>query len=292
MWCFHCRRRLAPYIDGALAEGEIRKVDRHLNACARCRQERDRQLAVSAALRSLPEVAPGPAVWQAMEAVLDMEKRRSVKAAPLARPGWVLPKRIAGAAALALAIIAGVLITEIWIAPQPVLIKPAYALDYGMFLDGIAGQSSQWEQFAREYAFHGVSLEEARRATGFALLAPQELPGGLALESVHLLKSGCCRAAALKYSSGRVFLYLFQQPPGHPAFFGGRKVAQAPRWCDSCKWIRARGCQGLYWEEGDRGFVIIANLSEQELTRIVMALRAASTSGQVQRFGRQEGGDQ
>lgn len=36
--CLWIRRRIGPYLDRALPEGQVRGVSRHLNGCVRCRQ--------------------------------------------------------------------------------------------------------------------------------------------------------------------------------------------------------------------------------------------------------------
>lgn len=51
--CLWIRRRIGPYLDRALPEGQVRGVARHLNGCARCRQWSYGQERLTALLRGL-----------------------------------------------------------------------------------------------------------------------------------------------------------------------------------------------------------------------------------------------
>src|SRR5207245_2785662 len=88
---------LAEYDDGALAEGERAVVERHLDACERCREEVALARAARAALAS---VADAPAPGNLGNAAIAEARRRAAGspavAAPSGKPGWY---RWAGAAA-------------------------------------------------------------------------------------------------------------------------------------------------------------------------------------------------
>jgi len=88
---------LAGYVDGALAEGERAVVERHLDACERCREEVALARAARSALASVSEV---PAPGDLGEAAIAEARRRAAgepgAAAPSGKPGWY---RWAGAAA-------------------------------------------------------------------------------------------------------------------------------------------------------------------------------------------------
>lgn len=276
MWCFQCRRRLARYLDGRLAEPVILEMERHWTDCARCREERDCQNAAKLAVQSLPRVSPETEGWRRMEDALAGAMPRGEETRRAGRFAWAGSRRAVTVAGLAAALVFLVLLLEPFTGKRSRLIKPAYALDYGIFLDGLSGRPEQLEHFAREYDFRAVNLAEAKHGLSVPLVAPQALPGGFRFQGAHLLKSGCCRAAALKYFSDGSALYVFEQPPGHPSFFGHRKIESSPSWCTPCKVIRAKSYQAVYWEERGRGFVIIANLSDRKLVPIVAAVRAAS----------------
>lgn len=51
--CLWIRRRIGPYLDRALPEGQVRGVTRHLNGCVRCRQWAHGQERLTALLRGL-----------------------------------------------------------------------------------------------------------------------------------------------------------------------------------------------------------------------------------------------
>jgi anti-sigma factor RsiW len=88
---------LAEYVDGALAEGERAVVERHLDACERCREEVSFARAARSALAS---VAEAPAPGNLGDAAIAEARRRAAgapaAAAPSGKPGWY---RWAGAAA-------------------------------------------------------------------------------------------------------------------------------------------------------------------------------------------------
>ena len=88
---------LAEYVDGALAEGERAVVERHLDACERCREEVALARAARSALASVTEV---PAPGDLGDAAIAEARRRAAgepgAAAPSGKPGWY---RWAGAAA-------------------------------------------------------------------------------------------------------------------------------------------------------------------------------------------------
>ncbi len=88
---------LAEYVDGALAEGERAVVERHLDACERCREE----VALARVAReALASVADAPAPGNLGNAAIAEARRRAAGtpavAAPSGKPGWY---RWAGAAA-------------------------------------------------------------------------------------------------------------------------------------------------------------------------------------------------
>jgi len=88
---------LAEYVGGALAEGERAAVERHLDACERCREEVSLARAARSALAS---VAEAPAPGNLGDAAIAEARRRAAgapaAAAPSGKPGWY---RWAGAAA-------------------------------------------------------------------------------------------------------------------------------------------------------------------------------------------------
>src|SRR5439155_9065821 len=88
---------LAEYVDGALAFGERAVVERHLDACERCREEVSLARAAHSALAAVAE-APAPGNL-GDAAIADARQRAAgapAAAAPSGKPGWY---RWAGAAA-------------------------------------------------------------------------------------------------------------------------------------------------------------------------------------------------
>jgi anti-sigma factor RsiW len=107
----HVDGELTAYLDGALAPREGERVEAHLQACARCRAERDRLAAAIALLARLPPAPePSPAFEQRFLARLAGERgarreRRGVLA--FLSPRWVAPSLVGAAAAAAMVLYAG-----------------------------------------------------------------------------------------------------------------------------------------------------------------------------------------
>ena len=63
---------LAPYVLGALEEGDARELERHMDGCAHCRAERDRlRLAADALPRSVLQVEPPPSLKASLMAEVE-----------------------------------------------------------------------------------------------------------------------------------------------------------------------------------------------------------------------------
>jgi anti-sigma factor RsiW len=99
---------LTALVDGALPPARAKEIERHLEACATCRAERDRLAAAASAFRALPPAPePSPLFAARLAARLAREERpRGSWAARLS--AWVNPssfrwKLAAPAAAVALA---------------------------------------------------------------------------------------------------------------------------------------------------------------------------------------------
>lgn len=118
--CFISRRRIGPYLDGAI-EGRAAEVTaRHLEACRRCRKEADGLRRLRGLLRG---GLGGPAdpdwtgFWQGIVRGIEDDQRRTLAPAP--RRGWTPRLAIGGAVAAALAV-SLTLWQTVWIAHEPV----------------------------------------------------------------------------------------------------------------------------------------------------------------------------
>lgn len=109
MNCCQRKNQLSPYLDGRLPPAAARRLEAHLEECARCRAEWEELRALKALLAgSAPPPAP-PGLWDVVYAGL----REHVDRRPAPRPaaawtGWLwrrAPVMTAGLAILALAAI-------------------------------------------------------------------------------------------------------------------------------------------------------------------------------------------
>ncbi len=109
----HPEAALLPwFLSGTLEAGEARAVERHLEACAACRAERDEWARLRTALATEAESrpAPPPELYAAVQSRIAGEARGAAGVARRAEPWWerwaaaafgLLPPRLAPAAALA-----------------------------------------------------------------------------------------------------------------------------------------------------------------------------------------------
>jgi len=262
--CWLLRGKLSPYLDGEASASEKTKIEQHLRACASCRSLYSSLQAAQQTIRELPCLQPRETFSLALPAeAVDV---------PQASTSWVVRRTVTwvlGAAAVAVLVFA---VSLIFKRPQPSgLVVQAYALDMGMYLDGVSQERSQLKRFAQLYESRPVSLEEAQMRVGFQIDAPAELPGGFSFVGAHLLKSGCCHAVRLRYRRQGEELDIFQQPKGHPVSFGS-KPKFVPAELPQCQCARSGTHQAYYWETPTKGFVVVSALPEREVAVLVNAL--------------------
>jgi len=126
MICKQCQEHISDYIDGLLELGEQVKIERHLADCEPCRAVRDDLLQIVHFSHQLPEHAPSGALWARIQSDIAEEQPAGL----LSRAGawWAqlktrnfnlsIPQMVASAAALAIIISVGVLITGRDVAPD------------------------------------------------------------------------------------------------------------------------------------------------------------------------------
>lgn len=119
MVCKQCQELLSEYIDGALELGEQANIERHLGDCEPCRAVRDDLLQIVHFSQQLPMQSPSTALWPRISSDL-AELRPSSWTRPLR---WLVsfrtlnfnfsvPQLIAGAAALAIVVSIGVIVSR------------------------------------------------------------------------------------------------------------------------------------------------------------------------------------
>lgn len=119
MICKQCQELLSDYIDGALELGEQVNIERHLGDCEPCRAVRDDLLQIVHFSHQLPMQSPSTALWPRISSDL-AELQPGFWSRPLR---WLagfrtlhfnfsVPQLIAGAAALAIVVSIGVIVSR------------------------------------------------------------------------------------------------------------------------------------------------------------------------------------
>ena len=126
MVCKHCQELLSEYIDGALELGEQVNIERHLGDCEPCRAVRDDLLQIVHFSQQLPTQSPSTALWPRISSDL-AELQPNFWSRPLR---WLagfrtlnfnfsVPQLIAGAAALAVVVSIGFVVSRHDTGPLP-----------------------------------------------------------------------------------------------------------------------------------------------------------------------------
>lgn len=119
MICKQCQELISDYIDGLLELGEQVKIERHLADCEPCRAVRDDLLQIVHFSHQLPEHAPSGSLWARIQS--DIAEERPAGFWSRAGTWWgqlktrnfnlSIPQMVASAAAVAIIISIGVLVT-------------------------------------------------------------------------------------------------------------------------------------------------------------------------------------
>lgn len=120
MVCTECQELISDYIDGELELGEQAKIERHLADCEPCRAVRDDVLQIVHFSHQLPEHSPSGALWARIRS--DIEEQQPAGFWSRAGAWWArtkgrhfdlsIPQMAAAAAALAIIISTGVIISR------------------------------------------------------------------------------------------------------------------------------------------------------------------------------------
>src|SRR4030095_14883946 len=119
MVCKQCQELLSEYIDGALELGEQVNIERHLSDCEPCRAVRDDLLQIVHFSQQLPMQAPSSALWPRISSDLaELQPSfwsRSLRWLASFRTlnfNFSVPQLVAGAAALAIVVSIGVIVSR------------------------------------------------------------------------------------------------------------------------------------------------------------------------------------
>lgn len=264
--CWLLRRKLSAYLDGEIPLAARPKVERHLRACESCGSVYVSIATARRTISELPRLQPRETFslgWQVHPGDVHQD-----------RVPWLTRRAVRLALASAVVAVMALAINIAFNRSQRSsgLVIQAYALDIGMYLDGVSQDRSELNRFAEFYESRPVSLEQAQAHVGFKIDAPPQLPGGFSFAGAYLLKSGCCPAVRLRYQRPEAQVDVFQQPHGHPVTFGS-KTKFVPAVLPDCHGARSGAHQAYYWEGADKGLVVVSDLPESEMVALVRALR-------------------
>ncbi len=257
--CYLVKRNLSAFSDEALSGSESRKVAAHLAHCVSCGEEYSLLQKAGQVIRDLPQVAPR---------ALPRPARTGVVRSPI--PSRRRAVQVAGA--LATVIVAALL--SYFFAHRADRQEtaygahsPGYALDVDLCLKAMKSEGSR-RRLVHVYQAQPITFEECKDRVTFPLSAPADLSGGLELQGIYLLQSGCCELVQLRYKSETSQADIFQQPLGHALFFGDKEFKDLPA-LPGCKATQSGDYQAIFWETPESRCVLVTDLPESNLAEAV-----------------------
>lgn len=213
MQCDEIREWLGAYLDGEVGEEMHRAVESHLPVCGDCSRE-------LAAIRRLHEgideakaVVVPSALWNQIEARLDLSSRRNFGR-------WLHLRPALAVAACLLFMVAGayVLLTTNGGAGT----AQAATVNFSALLDDVHfDPHGAFNRFIALYHGRAVDVSDAKRhAHELNFDLPQTLPGGFELQYAYAMRIGDNNAAAGEYSRRGELLGVIFHPPVHPEQYG------------------------------------------------------------------------
>lgn len=184
------------------------------------------------------------------------EARRSTPQTTSARPAPASPEGARPGPATAL--------------PDSVTLVPLN-LDVGSYVDEVVEERSPrrfWDAYRASDVTGRAELEEL----DFRPLVLEELPGGLRLEERKMLRDACCPTLQLRYRDDGRWVDLFECHADHPVSFGRGSVRSISVDGIACSALEWDGVRGRSLVHGGLNLVLVGNLSEEELDRIVTEL--------------------
>lgn len=272
------KKLLAPFLDGELPPEWQQQVQAHLQTCAPCRQIVEQMRASIQLVRAsnVPPAVDSHRLWQqiirqtAQERMRWFDKNLAFDFASHNLLRW------AGALAVAVLFVA-----VIWRRPQPAAITYERALpesasnfvfDYGLFMDALEQLSNEYDFYER-YQAQVVNLEQLASRAPFRLAAYQSLPHSYRLQTVRLLRNACCQSVLMRYLKNGKPVAIFQQSRGHPWTFGRHPLIRANYAGRECLQVDGRKFCALSWQGEDCEFIVVGQLSAQEIEPLLLALR-------------------
>jgi len=191
---------LSKYFDGELDEAERRAVEAHLASCARCSRSLASLRRMSDALKALPDPTPPDRLWSHL-----CERLDRTRPSQLARTWRVGRRAMVAATVLVLLACAGY-----WYSHR--LREETFTWYLQAF--AVSPDAAQLA-LQQRYETKPISLEQVHWQGRRPVAATAQLPAGLRVQAVYLVKMPCCTCVetVCRDERGRVVVFFEHASP-------------------------------------------------------------------------------
>lgn len=277
MQCDNIKKQLSPYLDGELDERQDKVIKQHLQTCSSCRKEFEAIKNASNTLALLDPVIPPEDLWQQLSAKIPQIGATSDPHKIAARKPFFAGLRHRQFAWGAAALVIVFTVFVYWKSWQPEntpaqqINVPYYALDLSFILDSLTTGASL-KAFQHQYSVREASWEKAAETANFKVIRFPSRVEPFQLKKVYLLKNLCCNIVQVTYTDGSNEIFLFQQPPGHPVYFGRGEVKKVALAGISSLLTEKEGCIAVNWESEKGNFTLVGNMHERDIEKIIKSV--------------------
>ncbi len=251
------RRWLSAYLDGELAEDELKDVRQHVAHCRACQ-------------RDLVEIRAGRDLFLRGEA----NQRFALEASQLPLSAHLPGVRWAGIAALA----AGIVVVSLWFDTLKGLAgwwRPpsVHAMDINFYVAQFRRMNSCVSPCT---SLTDTTLDQVRASSPFAVQYPTWLPEGMVLRRVIRYRTPRYEGVGLVFAGYGKRFCLFQQPRKLGVVISGQRTAETRICGRRSTWIDGDQVELYRWTTRGLCFVVATNLEKHEVEAVVDSLRALS----------------
>lgn len=260
------RARLGELLDGELDDATREVVQAHVVQCATCRRELESLRSVTAQLASPPDVQVPPELWAAVEAQLD--RARPLVSNRFLSLRW---RPLASAAMVVLAVGLTWLLVSSLTPPT----AHAHTLDFTPLLNRVGDDLEAGLRALLDVnGGRAATLTEATRTMKVRVHPPDELPGGLRLQSTHFVNMGDHESLAFFFSGDGGQMLVMQCPPGMRKEHGDRDCLPCRVGTRDAQVVREGPWHLVHLESENVCICVVSKLDElRELSEVLPALR-------------------
>jgi hypothetical protein len=271
---------LALYADGELSHDETVAVSKHLESCARCRQELDDIICCRELLKTgvAPQVVPTEKLWQRIVRKTSGPRQ----ALPTLRHtlptfGEILsaidPRYIPWTIAVAVIFLSlGIWkVTNIERRNEKSVVASS-AIDYSIFLDD-ARDDFSGGNFYKRYRAQLVSLDEAQESVSFPLAAIDALPESYLLDCVRVFECNGQKCILFSCNTDGKTVSIFQHALGQTWTLGKYAVARTPICNVPCLLVNTTDVAAVSWQGKKSEYLAVGDFTPQEIEQVVHVLQ-------------------